>query len=245
MPIPVAPDNVVVCCGDSITDQGVFKPAIDQINLALTPRQTAGSVAQGGVAVAVGGGAVCATVAQRPIRAVISGTPGDTAEQIALSVGPRITDHNPNVVILFVGVNDALVATPLATFNAAMDTILAGIAAYNPATPTLIVSIFTAGEQWLAGPVWDNALDPPPSNPGYTPSIAQLNTEQQTAIADSTLTHCQFLDLRGPTLAYEAANNLPAPGAHDGILTSDGVHPLIPKGQNFISSLVVATMAIS
>jgi len=242
--IPIAPNDIVVFCGDSITDQGVFRPAIDAINLRLTPRRPGGSIAVVRSRIPSRGG-VSVSVPRQPIRPIISGTPGDTAESIAVNIPGRITNFNPDAVVLFVGVNDALTATPLATFNAAIDTILAGIAAYDATTPTMVLSIFTAGEQWSAGPVWDNALDPPPSNPGYTPSIAQLDAEKVTAIADSTLTTAEYLDLRAAALAFLAAHNTPAPGAHDGFLTSDGVHPLIPFGQVFISDLVVAGMAVS
>ncbi len=244
MPIAIAPNDIVVFCGDSITDQGVFTPAINLINDRLTPRRHNAGIAAVRTSIPAVGARGNGSVPLLPIRPVISGTPGDTASSIASNVPGRITNFNPDAVVLFVGVNDALSATPLATFNTAMDTILAGIAAYDATTPTEVLSIFTAGEQWTTGPVWDNALDPPPSNPGYTPSIVQYATESQQAITDSSLTHAEFLDLRAPTLVYEAANNLPMPGSGSGVLTLDGVHPNA-RGQSWISGLTVAGMTIS
>lgn len=242
--IPINPGDVIVFCGDSITDQGVFRPAVAMINESITPRVSAGAIAAGGGAsVARGGGAFCATVPLQPIVPIMSGTPGDTASSIASNVTGRITSHNPDAVVLFVGVNDCLTATPLANFNASLDTILADIAAFAD-IPVMMLSIFVLGEQWAAGPVWDNHFDPPPGNPGFTPSIVQYDNETQTAIADTTLSQAEYLDLRGPTLTLESIINAPAPGAALGVLTLDQVHPN-GRGQIWISQLTVAGMAVS
>jgi lysophospholipase L1-like esterase len=245
MPVSIAPGDTVVFCGDSITDQGVFGPAINGINLLVTPRQSGASRATTRANMARGSSrGVAASVPQQPIKAIISGTPGDTVASIAGNVANRITNHNPDVLVLFVGVNDALTATNLAAFNASYDSILSQVAAFAD-IPTLVLSIFVIGEQWATpGPVWNNSFDPPPSNPGFTPSIAQYDTEIQTAVADTTLTDCDYLDLRPPTLAYEVANNTPEPGAANGILTTDNVHPT-RRGQVFISNLVVAECVVS
>lgn len=245
MPIPISGGDVVVFCGDSITDQGVFRPAVLALNEQLPDRRSAAAVAVSGRALATGSGrAVAATVPEDPIVPIMSGVPGDEISSIAANVPGRITDYNPDVVFLFVGVNDCLVATPLANFNASYDTVLAGIRAYAD-IPVCCLSIFEIGEQWVSGPLrWDNHYDPPPSDPTFTPSIAQYDTQIQTAVTDSTLSNAEFLDLRAPTLAYEAAHNTPEPGAADGVLTYDGVHPNA-RGQNWISGLVVANCVVT
>lgn len=245
MPIPISSGSRVVFCGDSITDQGVFGPAIIAINEQLPDRLPARARATSGRAFAGGAQrAVCATVPREPIVAIISGVPGDTIASIAANVPGRITNYNPDVVFMFIGVNDCLHATALAPFNADYDTVLAAIAAYGD-IPVCCMSIFEIGEQWVSGPLrWDNHYDPPPSNPSFTPSIAQYDSEIQTAIADSTLSAAEFLDLRAPTLVYEGAHNTPEPGAPDGVLTYDGVHPNA-RGQNWISGLVVANCNVT
>lgn len=246
MPIPVSGGDRIVFCGDSITDQGVFNPAVAMINEQLSDRVSCPAVAVSGRAFAPSAAqrAVSATAPQNPIVPIMSGVPGDEISSIAADIPGRITNYNPDVVVLFVGVNDCLVATNLASFNSSYDTVLAGIASYGN-VPTMCVSIFEINEQWVSGPVrWDNHYDPPPSNPSFTPSIAEYDSEIQTAVDDTTLTQAEFLDLRADTLVYESQINTPEPGAADGVLTSDGIHPT-PKGQYWISSLVVAGMNVT
>lgn len=242
--IPISGGDRVVFCGDSITDQGVFRPAVLAINEQLSARRPGAGYVVSGRTVAAGGRGVAATVPRQPIVAIMSGVPGDEISSIAANIPGRITNYNPDVVFLFVGVNDCLVATPLANFNASYDSVLAGIRAYGD-IPVCCLSIFEIGEQWVSGPLrWDNNYDPPPSNPGFTPSIAQYDTQIQTAVNDSTLSDAEMLDLRAPTLVQEAALNTPEPGAASGVLTVDGVHPN-PRGQNWISGLVVANCTVT
>ena len=109
MSIPVGPGDTVVFVGDSITDQGCFGPAIDAINLLLTPRLSgAADMPRGGRADMARGSsrAIAASVAAQPIHAIISGVPGNTVEDIASNVSGRITDYNPDAVVMFAGVND-------------------------------------------------------------------------------------------------------------------------------------------
>ena len=175
---------------------------------------------------------------------------GHGQKQIAdclANIDTWILATNPEVLVLEFGRNDVapplppFTPTPLVDFRASYDAVLDQTLAAFPSCKIVCLSILCDGEQWAAGPVWNNAFDPPPSNPGYTPSIAEFNAQiQASCVAHGGL----YIDLRGPALLVEAALNTPAPGAGVGPLTIDGTHPNA-AGQLLMSNAVFPAFVFS
>lgn|SRR5678815_1983766 len=251
MAATVRPGDQVVFVGDSITAaawMSVTGGLVDQINaqIPVVNMPRVATVAGGAAIATLAPGARAATVAavstQSVIRVVNSGVPGNKAADIAADVAGRITNYNPNVVVMLIGVNDAVNVTSLASFQTSIHTILSTTRAALPSCKIVVLSILWWSEQWAAGPVWNNFYDPPPSNPTYTPSIAEYNAILQSECAAVSGT---YIDTRAPALAYEAANNTPAPGAVQGILTQDRIHPTIPLGQVQIGNWCIGSFTVT
>lgn len=227
----VNPGATFVAVGDSITAAGwptVSGGLVDQINdqIPVVDEPRYSTLAGGASTSTLAGGASRASVASvathSTINVINSGVAGNKAADIAADVAGRITDHAPDVMVLLIGVNDAINATSLASFQTSINTILSTTHSALPTCQIVVLSILWWSEQWAAGPVWNNFYDPPPSNPTYTPSIAEYNAILQSECAAVGGT---YIDTRAPALAYEVANNTPAPGDVSGILTQDRIHP--------------------
>jgi len=145
---------------------------------------------------------------------VNSGVGGNKIADIEADVAARITDHNPDVVVLWVGVNDASAGTLAAAFRADHDSTLAQILAWDPTVQIVCVSILLSGELWSSvGPAFaGNAFDA---------AIDALNVEIAASAAAAGVT---YVDIRTPGALYESQVNLPEPGNTLGFLTNDGLH---------------------
>ena len=241
MGIPAHVGTPIVFVGDSITFEGWFSAEqstvsgtdllADQLSpVAVQPRP--GSVS-GTVASATGNvGSVASVVGGNQIYAINSGVSGNKAADIAANVASRITNYNPQAIVLYVGVND--IGGNQAAFGASYASILSQITAWNPAVPVVCLSILSYGEQWQFPPLlWYS---------GETGTqIPQYNAYIQSAAASAGAT---YVNLSTAALNYEQVHNAPQIGAFSGILTRDGIHPLA-VGQRFISDLVYPLFTFS
>lgn len=178
----------VVFVGDSITENGWYAVA-------------------GGLIAQLGALGASLTV-------INSGVSGNKVADLAAAVPARVTNYNPNVVVIFIGANDASAGTPPATFRASYDSLISKIVAFAPGVQIVCLSILCQGELWsTSGPSFaGNAFDS---------TITSLNAE----IAGAAAGCATYVDIRTQGARYEAEVNTPAPGAASGFLTSDGLHP--------------------
>ncbi len=260
MAIPVHDGTNVVFCGDSITAQGWFWSTqsqvggtnllVDQLS-SVTVKTRPGAVVNGGATATLANGAVASTVVPVALGGQINAiNEGHGQKQIGdalANISAWILSHSPQVLVLEFGRNDVapplppFTPTTLVSFRTSYDAVLDQTLAAFPSCAIVCISILCDGEQWAAGPVWNNAFDPPPSNPGYTPSIVEFNAQIQA----SCLAHGGvYIDLRAPALLVEAALNTPAPGAGVGPLTIDGTHPNA-TGQSLMSNAVKPVFTFS
>jgi lysophospholipase L1-like esterase len=159
---------------------------------------------------------------KKQIIVTFSGVGGNTAADIAADVPSRILAYNPTKVILEVGINDAITGVNPATFAANYLSIITQTRAAIPGIPFLCIGCLCYGEQWLAGPAWGANID----------DAAILSIDNEIISVCGSIPDATYVDLRNPLIAYEGANNLPGPpGAVSGIITFDGIHPIITAGQ--------------
>lgn len=248
--ITIRPTDKVVFVGDSITEQGWFNPAVTTINTLFSTNKVYPSSATGGRAIATGGtGSVAVTANNPALQAINSGVSGDESGNISAAVATRITNYNPTVVVLAVGVNDTRSGVQTSTYRANIDTILDQTLAALPTCKIIVMSVWLIGEQWILSggiPVFNDKLTPPPSNPTFTPWIEDMNAQLIASAAAHGAIYC---DTRTPTLAYEVAHNTPMIGTFNGVLTQttpepSGVHPL-PVGQAFLSSVLMNNIIVA
>ncbi len=254
MPINVSVGSKIVFVGDSITFQGWFGDSaslvggtgllVNQLSQPLVAKR-GGTLAAGALraTVSVGSnpGAVSVVTGGGQINAINSGVSQNKVADIEGAIAARITDYAPIGVVLEIGVNDcrglnAGSPTPLVTFRASYDNILATVKATLPTVSIVCLSIFVVQEHWTAsGGI--HFTGNPYDTGSTTPSIEQYNTEIQA----SALAHgCTYVDIRTPAALAESIQNTPSPGAIDGILTgaADGIHPS-PAGQLVMSNAVI------
>lgn len=259
MSIPVHAGTRTVFCGDSLTAQGWFWSRESQVggtNLLVdqlsppTVRARPG-VNVGRVSSATGTiGQVAAVSGGGQINAINQGHGQKQIGDCLANISAWILAHSPQVLVLQFGRNDVnpplppFTPTTLVSFRSSYDAVLDQTLAAFPSCAIVCLSILCDVEQWTtvnSVPVWNNAFDPPPSDPGYTPSITEFNAQiQQSCVAHGGT----YVDLRAPALAYEAANNTPAPGVGQGIITIDGTHPNA-IGQSIMSNAVFPAFVFS
>jgi lysophospholipase L1-like esterase len=243
MPAVVRPGNLVVFVGDSITQAGWFSVAggfVDQVNAqiptVIAPRYA--TLAPGSAAATVAPGAATASVAsvaiQNTIRTVNSGIAGNQTADIAAAVAARITNYNPDVVVLLIGINDITFGVPFGTTMTNYESILSQVRAWSTTVQIACLSVLFYGEQWAAGPVWDNS-------PTYDAPIDAVNAAVQ---ALCTTYNATYVPVRPQALTYETINNAPAPGAPSGILTLDRFHPNA-NGQLQIGSFSIGSFTVT
>ncbi len=169
-------------------------------------------------------GACAAVTGGGQVWAINSGVGGNQVADIEAAIPARITNYAPDVVVLEVGINDCRGVptgpTPLVTFRASYDNILATVIAALPSVKIACVSLLLMREQWASAP-------PPahfsgnPFDSGPT-SIDAYNAQ----ISASAAAHgCTYIDVRAPLAIVESSLNTPEPGAIDNVLTTDGIHP--------------------
>ena len=240
--------------GDSITELDYYGPAFATINATFTPRINGASTLAPDSTRGAVVGAPLATVVPNSytpqLHVVNSGESGDGVALIAAAVPARITNYNPTLMVIEVGVNDCRGDTPLLTFRADFDSILDQTQSVIPSVKIMCLNILTVGEQWTTSggvPVWNDKLVPPPSNPTWTPWIDDYNGQIQ---ASCTAHGGTYVETRMEYLAWEVANNTPAPGVFTGLLTLDspsnptGVHPTT-LGQQVLGGIFVPYFAVS
>jgi lysophospholipase L1-like esterase len=221
--VPVHNGQKVVFVGDSITAFGwmsVSGGLTDQINAALPSRMTRNYATVSGTrAVSTGTAATVSlvTLAPTPITVVNSGVAGQACADIAAAVASRITNYNPDVVVIECGINGENV--PPSQMAADYASILSQVRAWSATVPIACVSILGFFEQWVPGP-------PPASTPGNDVSPFNVALKGSCdAVAGTT-----WIDNYTPFYLYESTHNTPAPGASSGVLLLDDRHPN-PTGQ--------------
>ncbi|MES2339286.1 MAG: GDSL-type esterase/lipase family protein [Pseudomonadota bacterium] len=255
-PIPVSAGTKIVVVGDSITFQGWFSDTESLVggtgllvNQLIPPLRGArpGVLAGNASTLAAGAqiGRVGSVTGGGQVAAINSGISQNKVADIEAAIPARITNYNPAVVIVEVGVNDnrglnSGIPTPLATFRTSYDNVLATTLSTLPSVRIVCVSILLIQEHWATGPppIFSGNPYDVPSGGGFTPSITEYNTE----IQGSCVAHGgTFIDVRTPAALAESTMNTPAPGAVDGVLTgaADGIHPSA-AGQLIMSTAVAA-----
>lgn len=137
--------------------------------------------------------------------------------------GFRVDQLNPadvvatgaQVCILEAGINDLDQNTPVNTFGTNLDTYFAAVKAGLPGVKLAALSLFSYGEHY-----------PSP----FDSKMKSYNAQLLGACARNGVT---YIDVYTPAQAYEAVNNIPAPGADTGVLCGDavfGVHPNNARG---------------
>jgi lysophospholipase L1-like esterase len=195
---------------------------IDRIQSATQalPAVARPSSNSGAAAKIVGAGVAASVLPSKPglFTVTASGVSGNKAADILSDGIPaRITNFNPDVVVLEIGVNDAGGGTNPATFQTQYASIVSQVLAWKSTTQILCMGIACYYEQWQAGPAWgpnifDSAIDT-----GINPAIQ--------AVVTANLANCTYVDLRTPCLAAEVTFNSPAPGITDGIVCNGAPHP--------------------
>jgi lysophospholipase L1-like esterase len=237
--IPVTTGTPVVFAGDSITQQGWFSSAqsqvggtdllVDQLSPPVVGARSGSVSGRAASVVGTNFSSVAPSSGGGQIYAINSGHFGDKVADLASQVAPRITNYNPQVIVILIGVNDIGVTSP-SSFSASYASLLAQIQAWNPAVPVICLSIFTFGEQWTSPPLaWSAAS---------AIQCVQFNVLIQAACSAAGV---PYIDINTPLLTWESLNNLPMPGVVSGLMTQSalpaGIHPTA-IGQEFISDLV-------
>jgi lysophospholipase L1-like esterase len=239
MGFPIVAGDRVHVVGDSITQFGWATAAgsfFAQVNAtwatpALAPIYASSS---GGKVVASGGAVVIANSQPqgKAITATTSGVSGNKVADIQSAVASRIVAFNPTKLIIEVGINDFLASTDPTAFGISYDSIVTQTLSALPSCQIMCLSLLTFNEQWAAGPAWPGvAIDS-----AYDPAIQTVCTNRG----------CTYVDLRTPLLAYEVAHNTPGPpGVATGIVTSDGIHPIVTSGQVLMGTWVFANVTVT
>jgi lysophospholipase L1-like esterase len=238
MGFPIVAGDRVHVVGDSITFFGWATATgsfFDQIAATWANPSPAPiySNSSGGKVVTGGGTVVVANSqpTRRGITPTTSGIVGNKASDIAGAVASRIVAFNPTKLIIEVGINDFLASTDPTAFGISYDSIVTQTLSALPSCQIMCLSLLSYNEQWAAGPAW-----PGDAVPTYDNAIQTVCTNRG----------CTYVDLRTPLLAYEAAHNTPGPpGAGLGIVTSDGIHPIVTSGQVLMGTWVFANVTVT
>jgi|SRR6185312_809404 len=217
MAVTVRSGNLLLFTGDSITDSRVWfdQPGglLDLINAGL--KKIGGSPGTGFIAGKQGSSFIAGRLLGCAVRN--TGVNGNVTGDIAADVPGRITNYNPDVVVILIGVNDVAGRVATATTLANMTTILSSTRASLPSAQIGVVSIMCYGEAWTAGPplAWNNGVTD-------TSFLEPDNVNFQALCATYNAT---FIDIRTPLLAIEPTIN---PTSQNQAFTIDGVHPVEP-----------------
>lgn len=212
--------------GDSITAFGWYAAGggfVSQVNasIASLPSTVSPGVNVGasfGIAASSAGTARNLPVNPTQLSVTSSGVVGNKIADIEADVPGRITNFNPDVIVIEVGVNDVIGGTAGTDFSTSYASVLDQIIAWNPTRQIGCVSILCYGEQWQAGgDHWGpNTLD------------AQIADFNGRILAAANTRGATYIDMRTPLGVWETQNNLPGPpGTATGNFTNSGdpVHP--------------------
>jgi lysophospholipase L1-like esterase len=220
------PGSRVHFVGDSITSAGwtwyaVAGGFVDQINAALplAPVPFRAATVSGRQATNSGRSAVSSSLQYIPLSVTASGVAGNKVADILADVPGRITNYNPEIVVLEVGINDAMVGGTIPDFRVSYDALLDAVITWNSAVKILCISAWMNGETWVSNPLRWAGL-------GANNRIDAVNAEI-AASCTARSANCTYADIRSPTLIYESLHNTPEPGVVFGVLADapDGVHP--------------------
>jgi len=258
--MPITAGKWLLFVGDSITATGANEGGfawfdgpgglLDQLEgiwgAPPTAAKTTGTVAAGTIAPIVTGevGIVTATVPGYKTVAVSSlGQSGANSTALATLVGTAIQlvpTYTVPIVILEGGINDAAEiqggSRTIAQYIAGKDSQYAQILARWPTAMIIDLSCLCKGEEWAAGPVWNNTVFP------FDTQIEDVDDETQIKVAATA--GAVYVNNRDALLVWEAVNN---PGmASEGfavIIDGTAVHPtfagMILMGQTFITDVGV------
>lgn len=221
--------------GDSITaiswydgqyGGGLYQAApnsfLDRIQTAgqALPAVVRAGVNTGMVAIVGGMPATVSPAPQNLMTTSQSGVSGNVAADILSDgVNVRVTNFNPDVVVLEIGVNDAGEGTDYSVFQAEHASIIAQILAWKPTTQILCMGIACYFEQWQlvnGVPSWGIDI--------HDAAIIGINNAIQANVA-ANIANCTYVNLRDPCLATEVAFNSPPPGLLDQIVCNGAPHP--------------------
>ena len=222
----VAANDVIVVCGTSITSFGWFEPLKAMVDGRFANKRNAAIARFPAVTRPVWQWQTSTDT--RPTW-VSSGISGNTAADIEGNVAGRITNYNPTMLILEVGVNDAYQAIANATFTTKYTSIITQSRAAIPTLKIVCVGILCKGEDWPTGA---NAYDT------VATGIDPKNVIIQDIAAANTAT---YVDVRTPWLAYVTDAN--TAHAASGFWTSDDVHPN-QTGKIGMSTAVFASLTV-
>lgn len=230
----------VLIAGDSIAGLPYWGPvAMDMVDARMAPIPLTGlrynGIVSGQPAIVHGTMAVNAVASTQPtITRVVDSVGGSGVGDLAANFATRISGHSPDVIWISCGVND-VPADDVPTFTSNVDSLFSQIRAWSATVPVLWCSILTRdGELWTTSggiPVWNNG-----------PSDAVCDSLNSVIASACAANDATYVDVRGPALAYEVANN-PIPLDH-GLLVDFGlIHPTA-AGSQFIANNVMANVTV-
>ena len=175
----------------------------------------------------------------RALTVVNSGVGGDEISDIEDDIPGRITDYNPDVVVIQVGINDCVISqTALATFRASYDNVLATVKATLPNVQIVCVSLLVYRELWESSPAPAHFA----GNQFDTGALSIPNYNAQ--IEASAAAHgAYYVDVRAPAALADVTLNAPEPGEIFGGVTGDGLHPTA-AGQMVMSDAARAVFVV-
>ncbi len=162
-----------------------------------------------------------------PIVEVNTAVNGAVVQDLIDNFAARIGSQTPDVIIPYIGINDATDPTPTVGIASKCLALGALLAAMNK--PVIWPSVLVRGSQWNSttdGPAWDNGT--------ADASVDAVNDAIETACDTYGFV---FVNQRASALAAVALNNQPVPGSAT-YLTYDAIH-LRPLAAVMLSNLVL------
>jgi lysophospholipase L1-like esterase len=238
--------ELMLYTGDSITANGwptISGGLQDQINSQFANHvgPIYSTLAGGSTVATLKAGSTTATVAsvttRKSVRSVNTGVAGNQTADIAAAVSARITNYNPDVITILIGINDIFNSINPATTQANYTSILTQIRSWSSSVRIVLVSVLVYGEHWASGPLrWG------PNTPDLDAGINSLNATIQGLAATY---NCTYIDMRTPLLTWESLNNTPEPGVHDGPFAGGGPHPTIPAGEILMGNWGIGSFTVT
>lgn len=165
---------------------------------------------------------------------------GQTSAGLLANLAPLVTDNNPDIVVIEIGVNDVFSSVSDAVFAANIHDIVLGIKAWAALQTNkpygigagwecriVIGSILCFGEKWT-----DNMVD---VEWGHNPLDSDILAKNAILLAEATAEGCTYVDVRSKLLSvlptYNPANNYTLGFCYDPVTAANGgygVHPSYP-----------------
>ena len=211
--VTVHTGNSFVFVGVSITNFDWYNPPGGLLYQINQPLKKSGQVTFGvGNVMATDAGHHATKIGYGNV--VNSGVNGDVISALVGNVDTRITNYNPDIIVLLIGVNNVSAGTTLNAFTTSYDTVLSQIRAWSSTVQIALVSIMCKGELYTTPPpAWANGAD--------DATIAAFNGAIQALAVTYNAT---YINIRDPLLAWEVAYD-PNPPVAQNSFTYDGIHP--------------------